>query len=416
MTIPNKDKDIIQDLAKKVAEIANLPIQKEKAEMWTRHNSLERVKPMVLIWPDWKTCGVMLDDELETTDSFCRGQERALRLTLYKWEHMRDDSVIEPFVYSPVAIQNAGWSLGTKTTNPEHYFGAKRFEPVIVSEADIDKIQMPQIDQIKVDLEKTEQNYQRFLELYDGILEVKKRGISGLGFAIIDRFIRWRGLQQTFLDMVDRPEWLHSVLDRMTEAHLRRLDALEKQNALSLNNGSNGVGSGGLGFTDELPQSDFDGTHVRAIDMWGHATTQFFSEVSPAMHQEFALDYEKKFLARFGLNCYGCCEPLHKKTDIITNTLPNLRRVSMSPWVDVEQGAAGLGDKYIFSYKPNPAILAAETWEPEAAQAGLRDALEKTKDCVVEIVMKDLHSCRNEPHRMWEWTKIAMETAEEFAY
>jgi len=29
--------------------------------------------------------------------------------------------------------------------------------------------------------------------------------------------------------------------------------------------------------------------------------------------------------------------------------------------------------------------------------------------------MKDLHTVRNEPPRMWEWVEMAMELAEEFA-
>jgi hypothetical protein len=37
------------------------------------------------------------------------------------------------------------------------------------------------------------------------------------------------------------------------------LDFLEKNNLLSLNNESTYVGSGGFGWTHELPQKDFDG-------------------------------------------------------------------------------------------------------------------------------------------------------------
>ena len=278
-------------------------------------------------------------------------------------------------------------------------------------ERDIEKIKIPPVT---LDVEETDETYHKHCELYDGILRVEKRGKYGFWFAIFDQFIQWRGLHQAFLDMVERPKWLHRVLDRMTEGMLSQLDAFEKQGALSLNNGNVGVGSGGLAFTDELPQPDFDGAHVRAKDLWGHATTQIFADVSPAMHEEFALHYEKRYLERFGLANYGCCEPLHRKVHVIKEHIPNLRRLSMSPWVDVEVGALALGSDCIFSYKPNPAALAAEIWDEEAVRAGLRDVLEKTDGCVVEI-MKDLHTCRNEPHRMWDWTRIATEVAEEFA-
>jgi len=149
--------------------------------------------------------------------------------------------------------------------------------------------------------------------------------------------------------------------------------------------------------------------------MWGHASTQIFVDVSPAMHEEFALQYESRLLNRFGLVSYGCCEPLHRKVDIARKHLPKLRRISMSPWVDVAMGAAAVGRDLIFSYKPNPAIMAGDTWDPEAVRTDLRRVLEATRGCAVEILMKDLHTCHGQGERMADWTRVAAEVAEEFA-
>jgi hypothetical protein len=410
MSISEKDKTILRDLAKRLAEIAALPIQREKAELWRRLNRLERVRPIVLLQNGtWHETGGQI--KLETEDEFARGQEWYLRTTLYHWEHMPDDHVYEAKIYCPIIVRDTGMGIRVNATRPDHVFGAARYNPVLDENADPDMIPMPKVT---VDWEGTERNYQRLCEIYDGILTVEKRGVAGHWFSIMDQFIQWRGLHNTFVDMIDRPEWVHAWMERMTQWHLSRLDQYEELNVLSLNNGNNGVGPGGLGFTDELPQPDFDGTRVRTIDQWGHATTQIFSEVSPAMHDEFALTYEKRFLSRFGLASYGCCEPLDGKLDIVKK-IPNLRRVSMSPWVDVARGAEGLGSDYIFSYKPNPAIIGMETWDLDFARKQLRDALEKTRGCVVEVIMKDLHTCRGEPWRMWEWVKMAMQLAEEYA-
>ena len=411
MSMPQKEKTLVRDLAKQVAAIASLPIQQEKAELWRRVNRLDPVRPMVMLQNGaWNET---LDDrEAQCTDGFCRGQELHLRRTLYQWEHMPGDMIVEDICYTPIVTRDTGWGLDVNAVRPDHYFGAAHFEPVIVSEQDIEKIKLPQVT---VDWDETERVFQRYSEFYDGIFKVQKRGTCGFWFAIFDQFIQWRGLDQAFVDMVDRPAWMHCVLERMTQGLMSQLDALEQQNVLSLNNGNVGVGPGGLGFTDELPQPDFNGGHVRPKDMWGHATTQIFSVVSPAMHEEFALQYEGRYLKRFGLAGYGCCEPLHRKVDIIRKHIPNLRRISMSPWVDVAMGAAAVGKDLVFSYKPNPAILGGEAWDPDAARASLRDVLEKTRGCALEIIMKDLHTCRNEPHRMWEWTRMAQELAEEFA-
>lgn len=411
MALSEKDRTILRDLAKQLAEIGSLPVQQEKAELWRRLNRLERVRPMVLLQNGtWHETGGEI--AVETEDEFARGQEWGLKATLYHWEHMRDDHVYEAKLYSPIVIGCTGWGVDVNATRPDHVFGAARYNTVIEDDADPSVIPRPTVT---VDWEETERQYQRLSELYDGVLAVEKRGVAGLWFAVMDQFIQWRGLERTFADMVDRPEWVHAWMDRMTQWHLSQLDQYEKLNVLALNNGNHGVGPGGLGFTDELPQPDFDGTHVRAIDQWSHATTQIFADVSPAMHEEFSLKYESQFLSRFGLASYGCCEPLDKKVALIKSCIPNLRRLSMSPWVDVARGAEAIGDSLIFSYKPNPNILGLETWDVNAARDLLRDAFEKTRGCVVEVLMKDLHTCNNEPRRMWEWVDMAIQLAEEYA-
>ncbi len=410
MATSARDKAIVRSLAEQLAEVAVLPVQQEKAELWRRHNRLERVRPLVLLQNGtWHETGGEV--ELETEDEFAREQEWHLRATLYHWEHMRDDHVYEARVHCPVAVRDTGMGIRPEATTPDHVFGARRFNPVIEDGDDAGVIPLPTVT---VDREETERRCQRLSELYDGILDVTIRGVSGHWFAIMDQFIEWRGIENAYMDMVDRPAWVHGWMERMADWHLSRLCQYEALNVLTLNNGSNRVGPGGLGFTDELPQGDFDGTHVRACDQWGHAATQIFSAVSPAMHEEFALTYERRFLSRFGLASYGCCEPLDGKLDIV-RTIPNLRRVSMSPWVDPARGAEGLGRDFIFSYKPNPAIIGMEAWDAELARSQLRHALDVTGGCVIEVIMKDLHTCRGEPWRMWEWVKLAMALAEEYS-
>ena len=132
------------------------------------------------------------------------------------------------------------------------------------------------------------------------------------------------------------------------------------------------------------------------------------------MHDEFCLQYELRWLERFGLNCYGCCEPLHNKIGILKK-IPRLRRISMSKWIDIDKAAELLGRDYIFSYKPNPAVFAWDTWDPELAREDLRNALERTKGCVVELIMKDISTSRHDPPRLWEWCELAVEMAEEYA-
>jgi hypothetical protein len=411
MPLPEKDLTILRGLAQRIAEIAALPVQEEKADLWRRLNRLERVRPLILLQnATWHETGGEI--QLQCEDEWARGQEWGLRATLYHWDHMRDDSVYEGFIASPIHVGDTGWGVQAQWTRPDHVFGAAQFEPVVHPGDDPERIPLPTVT---VDWEATDRAFNLLNEVYGDILPVRKQGVAGHWFAIMDDLIQWCGIENTFVAMVDCPEWVHAWLERMTQWHLSRLDQYEKLGVLSLNNRAVGVGPGGLGITDDLPQPDFDGEHVRTIDQWGHATTQIFSEVSPAMHIDFALDYEARFLRRFGLAGYGCCEPLDLKVDIARAAIPNLRRISMSPRANVERGAEAVGDSLIFSHKPNPQIIGMEAWHPDLVRDQLRDVFDKTRGCVIECIMKDLHTCRGEPRRMWEWVRIAMEVAEEYA-
>jgi len=412
MEIPERDKTILRRLAEKVAEIADLPVQREKAEMWRRLNQLEPVKPMIWINEiPWHEMDVNGELEIRSTHPFARGLEAQLRRTIYQWEHMPGDMVVERKIYSPLVIRDTGFGIREVSDIVRvdaRGVASRRFHPQIGSEKDLEKIKTPVITH---DVEASERNYQMMVDLFDGILEVEKRGVAGIWFAPWDQLVTWWGVEQVFMDLILRPKLVHMAMDRLVNAHLSRLDQLEKLNLLSLNNRNVRIGSGGYGYTDELPQEDFDPNHIRSADLWGCATAQIFSDVSPQMHEEFALRYERRWLERFGLTYYGCCEPLHHKVGIL-RSIPNLRKISMSPWADLDRAAEEVGDSYVISYKPNPAVLAVDEWNPDFARKELRKALEKTKGCAVEVIMKDISTVRYEPRRLWEWAQIAAEETE----
>ena len=326
---------------------------------------------------------------------------------------MRTDMVVDPVFYTNYIYHDTGYGVRMEAVRGESEigFGAYDYIPVMKTDADIERIQMPTIT---ADWEATERNYEMTCSLIGDIMPVEKRGVCHIWFAPWDQLIVWWGVTELMTDMVDRPDFVHKGASRMVDALLARLDQIEEQGLLSVSDGNHRVGSGGLGITDELPQADYDGANARPIDQWGASTGQIFSEVSPAMHDEFCLQHEMRWLERFGLNCYGCCEPLHHKVDILRK-IPRLRRISMSTWVDIDKGADALGRDYIFSYKPNPAVFAWDEWDPEVARKDLRNMLERTRGNVVEIIMKDLSTCRRDPRRLWEWCDLAVELAEEYA-
>jgi len=414
MSVSQHDLLTLQPLVREYAEIAALPIQREKAALWRKLNRLEPVRPLVWIneIPWWE---MNIDDELtlRCEDGYCRQLEYGLRTELYQWRHMRCDQVLDPvwyvsYVCSPVGVY-ADYGIEERM-HREEGASSVNFLPGINSLDDVAKLRTPPV---VVDWEETERRYQQTCEVCDGILPVKKRGICHQWMSPWDQMIHWYGIERLYMDMVDRPELVHALLTRfMAAVH----DVLDQQIALGLLSVSDGnfrVGSGGLGITDELPQPDYiPGTPARAIDQWGTSTGQIFSEVSPDMHDEFCLQYEQPYLERFGLSCYGCCEPLHNKIGILRK-VKNLRRISMSYWINIDKAVEEMQADYIFSYKPSPAVFAWDQWDPEPARANLSEVLSKTRDCRVELILKDISTVRGDPKRLWAWSELAMELAQE---
>jgi hypothetical protein len=239
-------------------------------------------------------------------------------------------------------------------------------------------------------------------------------GIKGQWFAPWDELIRWWGVQEAMMDLIDRPKMVNAVMERLVKAYLCELDQWEKLNLLTRNDDNTRIGSGAYGYTDELPGDDYDTNQVRSSNLWGCATAQIFSDVSPKMHWEFALQHEMHWLKRWGLTYYGCCEPLDRKMSILRR-IPNLRKVSVSPWNNTDRIVNEIGTDYVISRKPSPAVLAEDNWRPNQARSDLYAFLEKARDCHVEVIMKDVSTVRYHPHRLWEWEKIAMELAGAFS-
>jgi len=407
MLVSKKDRDTLRELAKRVAEIAALPVQQEKISLWKASNDLKPIRPMVMIdqipWHEMEVDGELA---LQTEDDFGRRIETVLRRTLYRWKYMRADMVVEPVVDVPKVIRGMDFGLQrverTAVSDPQNDVVGHYYIDQLKTEEDVHRIRTPDV---VLDERATALAEERAREIFDGILSVRMQG-SLPAFAPWDTIVQWHGVESVLLDLVDRPEFMHSIVSRLTDAQLAMLDQLEEKGLLGF--GQSTVHCTGA-HTDELPAPDSDPQRPRARDLWTYGMAQIFAAVSPAMHQEFELEYATRWYARFGLVYYGCCEPLHDKIDIIRR-VPHVRKISMSPWVDVEKGAERIGRDFVFSRKPSPAFLAGDTWEPDAVERDLVDVLERCKrhGCPLEFILKDISTVRYQPQRLWEWVDVAM--------
>jgi len=381
-----------------------MPVNDQRKELHNRINNLEKAKPTFHIYEiPWHEMDVNDELKLRTKDPVCQGIERDLRRTLYLWRHMQGDMVVEPVIVQPLRIHDTGFGITEKVdiarTDEKSDIYSRHFHVQIKDEEDIEKIKMPEVT---FDADRTEEEYRMRCDIFDGVLPVEKRGMpfekkiypwrssesdTSFWFAPWDEIVRWTGIKEVLVDMFRRPDYVHSIIDRMVDAWLHRLDQYERLGLL------------------KAPPTKF----------WGIGTAQIFAAVSPAMHEEFALRHEARWFERFGYNFYGCCEPLHHKVDILKKNIPRLRKISMSAWVDFDKAVENVGDEIVFAWKPNPAVLAASVWDPEAVRKDMEEKLEKAENCIVDIHLKDISTVRYQPQRLWEWAQIAAQVTEKYA-
>lgn len=257
----------------------------------------------------------------------------------------------------------------------------------------------------------TEFRYQAACDVFGDLMPVRKQGQTHIWFTPWDYLIRWTGIENAMMMMYEDPDLVHAAVDRMVDAWMVELDQFVEQNLLALDCNNTRIGSGGYGFTKDLPGDDFDPGFVKPHNMWGCSNAQIFSDVSPEFHWEFAVKHDMRWLERWGLTYYGCCEPLAGKMDVLRK-IKNLRKISVSPWCKTDRAVEEIGADYVMSRKPNPAILAEDQWHPERARKEIRDFLDATGGrCHVELIMKDISTVRYKPQRLWEWSQIAREEA-----
>jgi len=402
-----EDAAVLRRLAARVAAIAATPRMAEVRALWQGVNTLNRVRPVVFCDPENGWNEIITEAQMECRGKLARRWEMDLRKEIFWGEEMGDDKPVEPYFDVPYTVSPDDWGLDAVHHRVDPLGSEVWDSPIRDYDADLPKLHAPTF---QIDWETSDGCLDMARRVLGDLMTVRRKGIWWWSLGLTMPAVTLRGLQTLMMDFIEQPDGAKALLSLISQGYLQKLDYLEQHGLLSLNSDGTYVGSGGYGFTDQLPQSDYAG-RVRAADLWGFAESQETVYVSPRMYEEFIYPYERPILERFGLNCYGCCEPLHSRWSVVRRH-PNLRRVSCSPWADTERMAEYLGDRYIYSMKPNPATLAVPQIDHETIRCDLRRALEITRGCVVEIIMKDNHTLAGRPENAVEWCRIAREEAE----
>ena len=406
VTISQADRDVLRRLAERVAHVAAGPRMDEVRRLWHQVNTLQKTRPAVFCDPENGWNEIITEAQMECRGTLARRWEMDLRKEIFWGEVMGDDKPVEPWFDVPYTVSPDDWGVKPEYHRTSATGSCVWDAPIKDYAADLKKLHAPQFD---IDWQTTKGCVEIAEQVLGDILPVRLKGIWWWSLGLTWPAATLRGLDKILYDFIEHPDELKELLSIISRGHMDKLDYLEAHGLLSLNNDGTYVGSGGYGFTDELPAEGFDGK-VSCADTWGFTESQETVNVSPAMYEEFVFPHEKPIMDRFGLTCYGCCEPVHGRWNTVRRH-HRLRRVSCSPWADVEKMADYLQDKYVFSLKPSPAAIATPQIDEDAIRKSLRDVLDKTRGCVVEIIMKDNHTLGGRPENAVRWCRIAREEA-----
>ncbi|MFQ3587429.1 MAG: hypothetical protein SNJ74_08545 [Fimbriimonadaceae bacterium] len=394
----NRDRDVLRRLAAALRERADLPAMAERRRAWYAHNALETCRPLVVCFPEGAWSEIFPASALECETDFARELELEMRMRLFTCDEIGDDSVVEPVldVRRAIDLGNFGYDIPVRFGDNR---GSYVWEPPIQdlgTAPDRLRYRQPRCDEAE-----TDRRLALAEEMVGDLLVVRPRSQIWWSLGLTWKIIELIGLEALMMAMIDEPDNLHRLMAWMRDEHLHYIGWFEERGLLSPNHADQYVGSGGFGYTNELQPNG----SVRLADIWGFAESQETVGISPGMFAEFVLPYQLPILEKFGLNCYGCCEPLHQRWQNVQK-VPRLRRVSVSPWADQERMAEYLGRDYVYSRKPNPAPVCIG-FDEDAIRKDIAYTLEVARGCCVEIILKDTHTVEGDPTRFRRWVAIA---------
>jgi hypothetical protein len=402
------ERQLLRSLAGEVAELAARPNEQQKRQLWLDHNALRPTRPVVFCDPETSWSEIIPPESLTCANPTARAWEFHLRREIFWGAKMNDDRVVLPSFDVAHVHNEPDWGAAERMIETAgEGRTAYTWEAPIHSETDWDRIHSPVL---RVDFAATDRLVEVAAESFGDLLPVRLKTQWWWSLGMTWTLIKLRGLQTFMFDLTQRPQFVHRMMATLRDGTLAMITALEQAGLLGMNWDGTYVGSGGYGWTDELPAPGLVGT-VRLRDLWGFAESQETVGISPRMFDKFIFPYQLPILEKFGLNCYGCCEPVDERWRIIQR-IPRLRRVSVSPWSDRQAMAENLGDRYIFSLKPNPADLALDFFDEARLRAELRRDLVATRGCRVEVIMKDVTTMLHDPSRATRWVEIALAEAQ----
>ena len=244
-------------------------------------------------------------------------------------------------------------------------------------------------------------------QVFEGIAPILQSGGTQFHLGVWDTISMLMGVENAYIELMDRPEFIHAIMEKFTHSVLNGID---EANKLGIVNDNINICHCSYIYTDELLPDFGQGKGPHSENCWAFGLAQLFSSVSPSITEEFELPYVTRMAEKFGMIYYGCCDRLDDRLDIVKR-IPHVKKISCSPWSDRENFAEKIGPTIIMSNKPTPALVATDTLDEEEIRKDIRRTIDAAKknNVNLELILKDISTVRYQPQRLTRWAEIAME-------
>ena len=405
MSFPATELSLVRDLARQYLAVCHQPVQQVRRDLWRRHNSLRSTPPLIYVrafaWDEMPQSRCLCQDPL------LRPYEDFFRSHLF-WDTLGDDSIFEPWVTVGAVHRCAGWGVDIPRHRSSEARGSFKIDYPLKQAEDLARLRAPWHE---IDEEATSRRLAQVQDAMGDLITVDlDRGPAYRAWsADLSTDLGYlRGIEHFMLDMQDQPQWLHRLVGFLAEGVRRTHDQAQACGDWGLSAHQNQA----MPYAEELPDPAANVRGVERGQLWGFMAAQEFAGVSPEMHDEFLLSYQRPILAQFGLSAYGCCEDLTRKIDILRR-IPNLRRIAVSPFADVARCAAQIGTDYVLSYRPSPADMVGYGFDEARVRHILDRDLRAARGCHVDITLKDVETVQGDPDRIRRWTAVTRQAIDE---
>ncbi|MHC4712025.1 MAG: uroporphyrinogen decarboxylase family protein [Planctomycetota bacterium] len=343
MNRPETDQRLA-DLALEVRELAASPEHDRRRKLWADVVNLRTTRPAVNFYMYQSVWAAEIaGDDILSTDPLAREIETQLAFKLWRARHLHDDRPVDPSVRLPAARPPQatpfpwGMEMAVERTDES---GSYRERPAIVRYEDIENLRAPFYE---IDRAATTSLVEKARALMGDVLPVVVM-TDELHWGPFEYAVRLRGIENLLYDVYDAPDFVHRLMDTLTEGMITYQTEREAAGGVSAE-----ADSFGHVPYDEVPE----GLQTRLKGMWAYVHAQSAASLSPAMYEEFIHPYNCRLAALVGKTYYHGCEDLSKKCRII-RTLPGLRLFHVSPWTPAEPVISELGAAVAYEVHSHP--------------------------------------------------------------